>query len=447
MMRRTLALCAMICIIFAGFASADELPAATDGKAADTGEKPGVESAIPGAAAGLLFGAFIGAATIDGVTYTQVTLNPDLDLGGWGIGLDINLEFDKDGKLRPGEWDSWQAILNKIRYIRVGQKGETFFFRLGALKDVTIGHGTIMEGFANTLYYPDVRMPGLQLDIDFGEFGFETFTENALDVDIVATRFFVRPLGGLFKKLHIGVTFAADFDTLNPVKTGKDKYEFEDNPASRVVRVYGIDAGLPLPSLGVLEWMWFADYVQIVDKGNGFSTGLIGEMAFIFNWKLEFNRFAPGFAGPFFDYFYMADRGTKYAALDQITDPYNGWKFRIWRNFSIMKTDDLTLALQVSDTDGDDQKPMLVFDLHVDRKLLFDKVEFHLTYTKKDIDSFKKAFTIEGLDTIINWQIGYMIAENVMISVNYTKTFMEDPENPGQIKGQEATSVQTQLKF
>lgn len=439
MMRKTWVLCVTVLVLFVGFIYADE-------PASESGEKPALES-TPETGAGFLFGAFIGATTIDGITYTQISLNPDLDFGSWGIGLDLNLEFDKNGKLRPGEWDSWQAILNKIRYVRVGHKGETFFFRLGALKDVTIGHGTIMEGFANTLYYPDVRMVGLQLDIDFGSFGFETFSENVLDLDMIATRFFIRPFGGLLDRLHIGFTFAADFDTLNPVKTGKDKYEFEDNPASSSARVYGIDVGLPLPSLGILEWMVFFDYMQIIDKGNGFSAGLMGEMAFIFNWKLEFNRFAPGFIGPFFNQFYLADRATRYDSLDTITEPYNGWKFRIWRNFSIVKTDDLTLALQVSDTDGDDQKPMMVFDLHIDRKLLFDKVEFHLSYIKKDIDSFKKAFVIEGLDTIINWQIGYMIAENVMLSVNYTKTFMEDPNNPGHIKGQEATSVQTQLKF
>ena len=159
MMRKIMAVAAALVLLplFATAILAADAPEAASSAAAGSSSS----AASTPAGSGLLFGAMIGATTIDGVTYTQIVLNPDIDLGGWGFGLDMNLEFDKDGKIRSGEWNTWQAIVSKIKYIRVGEKGDKFFMRLGALTDVSIGHGTIMEGFANTFFYPDVRMLGI----------------------------------------------------------------------------------------------------------------------------------------------------------------------------------------------------------------------------------------------------------------------------------------------
>jgi hypothetical protein len=94
---------------------------------------------------------------------------------------------------------------------------------------------------------------------------------------------------------------------------------------------------------------------------------------------------------------------------------------------------------------NDLERPMATFNLHISKAVLFNKMEFDLLYVKKNIRDFKSAITIEGEDTVINWTIGYMIAENVMLTVVYTKTFAYD-EN-GVLVGQESTLIKTDLRF
>jgi hypothetical protein len=403
---------------------------------------------------GFRFDTVIGAANMShssgtNTTYTQLIFSPELEIGIFGIGFDINLEFDAERNLREGEWDSWRAILSKISYFRINEKGDPFYLRAGSLRKASLGHGTIVERFDNTLYMPEVRLMGLQLDMDFDVVGFEIFTSNAFLFDIFAGRAYVRPFSGLLERFYIGTTFAADFDTRDyRIQAGGDKYNFNRVDGDKEsVHILGLDVGLPLPSLGILTWLLYADFTTILDAGHGFATGFMGDFAFIFNWKLEFTRSSAHYIPSYFDSLYLINRSTRFEDLENITESYSGWLFRIWQDFSIIGKNDLTVSLQIRDSFNDTQKPMMSFDLYVDRQLIFDRVEFNLNYTKSEIDSFGSAFKIRGLDTFITMSVGYMIAENVMISIIYQKTFIDDPAEPGTLKGQETTMVQTQLKF
>lgn len=405
---------------------------------------------------GFMFGSTIGAVTIDGKTYTQIIMKPDLKFDKFGIGLDLNFEFDENGKIREGEWKGWQAIVNKIRYLQYGDKGEKVFVKLGNIDYATIGHGTILDGFSNALYYPDIRLLGWALDLDFGFLGFESFVPNILHPDFFAGRLYVRPLQGtgipILSGLEVGATWAKDFKNQNVVTNGPSKYEFLDADHNHHFAVYGFDLGMPILRLplGVFTMDAFADWAQIEGQGSGTSIGVQGKIAWLFNYRAQLDRFSAGYRSPMFDYFYLANRADtadpkfpgRYQGLAGVTNAYNGWKATIWRSFSIMNKDDLTLMLQYMANDTD--RPSATFRAHIDRKLLFNKVEFDLLYIKKEITSFKNAITIEDENSIVNWKIGYMIAENVMLTVLYTKTFaMKD----GVLVGQESTAVQTELKF
>ncbi|MGB4309377.1 MAG: hypothetical protein WBI94_03730, partial [Candidatus Cloacimonadaceae bacterium] len=50
----------------------------------------------------------VGAITIDGVTYSQLRLRPELEFGKIGVCLDIDLLIDAQGKVSFESWDSWQ---------------------------------------------------------------------------------------------------------------------------------------------------------------------------------------------------------------------------------------------------------------------------------------------------------------------------------------------------
>ncbi len=392
----------------------------------------------------------LAAATIDGETFTQIIMKPEINLKKFGMGFDLNFEMDADGNIREGEWDSWQAVVNKIRYLRLGELGSKFFFKVGNINSVSIGHGTIMGGFSNNIFFPDIRMLGIRLNLDFGLFGFESFVDNFLDYDIFAGRVYIKPLRKsripIFKRIAIGFSAAIDLDNQNPLVTGKNKYEYADDDTSQSdLYIYGVDIDLPLPSLGVLTWTFFADYVTINNKGAGMTTGFAGKLIWLFDWKLEYMRYGKKFVGPFFDQLYLLDRKDKYTELDLITEAYNGWQLTIWKNFSLTAPNDLTVSLQYKAEENND--PSMHFTLHVDRKLLFNKVEFDLDYTRTEISSFAKVFKIEDLNAIITLKLGYMIAENLMMSVTHIRSFKDDGTGTGTLEAMNSTSIETEIKF
>ncbi|PKL74317.1 MAG: hypothetical protein CVV27_21110, partial [Candidatus Melainabacteria bacterium HGW-Melainabacteria-1] len=133
----------LLMIAFTTALAADEVPAAPTDQAAD-GQSP----------VNFGMGAVFGAVTIDGMNYQQIGLRPELTLWRIGIGLDIHVLLDEEGKVREEDWDNWEDYLDKLYYIRFGQKGDTFFFRYGGLDWTTLGYGTLIYGYSNMLEYP-----------------------------------------------------------------------------------------------------------------------------------------------------------------------------------------------------------------------------------------------------------------------------------------------------
>jgi len=108
----------------------------------------------------------MGSATINGEIYNQISIRPEIPIGKMGIGLDIYLYFNSDG-IYKGNWDfqdgkaSYQTIIDKIYYIRWGQPGESLYFRIGGLNQVSLGYGILVKNYSNTMRYPEIRKIGL----------------------------------------------------------------------------------------------------------------------------------------------------------------------------------------------------------------------------------------------------------------------------------------------
>ena len=113
-----------------------------------------------------------GNLNVGSVNYFTMRLQPDLAIGKFGVGLDVNFEFDAQGNFRTTEYSTWQAVLSKIVYVRYGVKGEPVFAKLGGISDFTLGNGTIVNNYNNRLNYPSVKKIGLEFDLDFKISGF-----------------------------------------------------------------------------------------------------------------------------------------------------------------------------------------------------------------------------------------------------------------------------------
>ena len=111
-------------------------------------------------------GAF-GAVTIDGKIWNQIALRPILPFGKLVIALDLVFYIDQDGNIHKDEWDFStgekvkNSLIDKIYYIKYGSRWSGNYFKVGALDNVTMGYGILINHYTNTLLYPQVRKVGM----------------------------------------------------------------------------------------------------------------------------------------------------------------------------------------------------------------------------------------------------------------------------------------------
>ena len=113
-------------------------------------------------------GAF-GAVTIDGKIWNQLALRPILPFGKLSIALDLVFYIDQDGNIHKDEWDFSSGekvkntLIDKIYYIKYGNRYGENYFKVGALDHVTMGYGILISNYTNTLLYPQVRKVGMEI--------------------------------------------------------------------------------------------------------------------------------------------------------------------------------------------------------------------------------------------------------------------------------------------
>lgn len=163
-------------------------------------------------------GGVVGAITIDGVTYSQIRLRPELEFGKLGIGLDIDLLIDANGKARFEDWDDWRDYLGKLFYLRYGTRNDLFYFKTGSIADYTLAQGLIFNNFSNMLRYPDVKNIGSYIGLNTGisALGMEIYSHDIFRNQILAARLHAKPLEMLnlpwFKNLAVGINAGWDRD-------------------------------------------------------------------------------------------------------------------------------------------------------------------------------------------------------------------------------------------
>jgi len=180
-------------------------------------------------------GGSVGAITIDNQTYSQIRLQPELQVWKFGVGLDIDLIIDAEGKVRKDDWDEWQDYVNKILFLRFAQRNDPFYFKVGSIPDYTLGNGLIFNHYSNMTLYPQVKNVGGYAGINthLSGLGFEVYTHNLHKNEILAGRVHFQPLAvtniPLLEKLRVGVN----------VGTDRDQYaKYEDDDGDNIPDVY-----------------------------------------------------------------------------------------------------------------------------------------------------------------------------------------------------------------
>lgn len=377
--------------------------------------------------------------------YSKICLQPEFSIWKIGVGLDLQVYLDENGNVREDDWNSWEDVANKILYLRYGKKGEPLYINFGGINSATIGHGMIFNRYSNMMRYPEVKKVGLIFDINRPSWGIETITTNLIKEEVVGGRFYFRPFysTGLFllDRLAIGVSAGKDSDPDDDSETEEDS---EDS-----ISVAAADIELPLLDNPILSATLFADAAQMqlgdkyltehtyfnsvtnstttlihtksANNGTGYMAGFLGKLL-IFDYKVVYKSLDNNFIDGYFDTFYEVDRSYK---ANTISDTVSPKKEGYYGELGYILMNKISVMASYEDLKNDINEiyPWVHAELNVDKSLLLNKVFFNFSYDKKNVQNWEQIKNINGGNALIKTELGYAVADSVMLVIIKEKTY------------------------
>lgn len=370
----------------------------------------------------------LGMTVIDDQSYVTINLRPDIAIGKFGFGLNVNLLYNtENGAIRGEDWDENYDWARLIRYIRYGHKRDKFYAKVGTLDAARIGHGFLMNYYTNEASYDD-RKIGLAFDIDFGTYGFETVTNNLGRFEIFGTRGYIRPLLSvidipIIKNITFGASYVTDIDP-DHVRNSNDG-----------VYTWGLDVELPLINTSVLNTYTYFDYGKINNYGSGTAFGIATDLRIIagvaeVSARLERRLLGKEFIPSYFDAFYEIQRHQpiedgsilrKDESLAFIQDETKGVFGELAGH--ILNTIRLVGNFQRLD----DTNNSGVMHLAAETKENVPMIALQATYDKMGIETLNDAFTLDNR-SIARLGIGYKVKPYLVLFMDYIYTFQFDEE-------------------
>ena len=301
------------------------------------------------------FNGGFGLNWIDGKLYYGIRLTPEVSFDNWGVGLDLQLDFDQQGNFRKENYNEFSDYLSIIRYVRYGLKNDPVYVKVGALDYYTLGHGSIIDNYNNSPTF-DARRIGMVADIDYGKFGLESIYSNFFQAGLIGIRGYYRPFQftsqadmPIIGKLELGATFASDFNDKAGIISGRfDKVSRKFIPTvdDGSMNIIGLDFGFPILNAGLLDVSFYTDYSKIINFGSGIASGFrfdinaFGDIRGYakFERRFTFGKYLPSYFNSLYEVQrFQADtaNGTfksKAATLASISDRGNGYAMELGLN-------------------------------------------------------------------------------------------------------------------
>ena len=272
----------------------------------------------------------------------------DLDLI-FGIHAPLNIvlvstDISKNNQgvhFKKEDWDEWQDYLKILRYIKIGNSEDNFYFSIGSNLAETIGHGTILRRYIPN-HDATFSTLSTKLNYYFDYGGFEALLGDVARGNIFGGLVFIKPFSAIdnywARSVSFGYTFVADRNAPTELKYVKYyDYDAEDYAAGkdeRVPRIANDSKGRPIVAEDEFLYMQgidfevklfknektdlkiFTDYSWFktnIEKG-GFTFGLLGRFNLDQNnqhairIQLEGRAHHDSYMPSFFDTFYDIER-------------------------------------------------------------------------------------------------------------------------------------------
>lgn len=283
-------------------------------------------------------GIFLGAAfnrIVGEGNYARTVVNTDFAIGpvGLGLSLPLNLLIQPDkgvnrdditysGILRKRDWDEPQDFVKFMRYLRYGHKRDPVYLLAGQLWGATIGHGTLVNRYANSLNLDHPKL-GVAFDLNSDFAGIETLADHVGDPALLAGRFYLRPFGDtpIARGWAIGASFATDRTAprrLALLPAGGLQQDAQGNPivaASDAVWAGGVDTEFEVLHNSLISLIPYVDLNRIAGAGNGLHAGVLADiylpvplLTVNVTTRLEYRMMQAGYIPEYFDQTYDLGR-------------------------------------------------------------------------------------------------------------------------------------------
>jgi hypothetical protein len=211
-----------------------------------------------------VLGMEVGSITMDGTTYGKAVFQPKIHLPNFRTQFYLPIIYS-DNLLDPKDWhkpqgnDEWsfgtdqpegdvlaivgdvlKDLILKIKYIEIGDYRDPFFLKLGNIENMTLGHGILINNYANDADFPSVRRLGMNIGLTGKKVGLELLTNDLSNPEIFGTRFVFRPAAPSFG-FGAALSVAAD---INPAGDLTKAVENETAGNLSAVQLAAADAGL-----------------------------------------------------------------------------------------------------------------------------------------------------------------------------------------------------------
>jgi len=452
----------------------------------------------------------IGAVTMDGQTWTQIALRPEIPIGKLGIALDLTLYFDENGDVRKEDWDEPKDWIGKIYYVRWGHKGDPLYVKAGALDNVTLGYGVLVRHYSNAMQYPSIRRTGAEFDVTVaGRPQFEGFLADFRELGGVGAHGLLglRVSYPVIGKLRAGASVIADGnlyagmadadddhvpDALDRFPESDDGYEYEvwhelrrelgatsqlwdqvrrtasypgdawmNSPlqsyagAQESVQAYVADLGYELlPNLDL-----YLQYATFQDFGDGWAPGVRWRPFSFLEAGMEYRVWNEEFIGEFFGRSYDNERTFFLASSDSTgalltkrsllagAPAMKGWFADARASIFNILTVYASFNTMKPDEAGYDDWNSLFGDASLNLSKVPKLTELGAYYQQTGVESL---LDLKTPSTVHGLRLGYELAPGAEMRFNWRTTYV-DVDGDGEIHGEAETdrlfSVETVFRL
>ncbi len=397
--------------------------------------------------------------------FVTLDLYNNMSIGPVSFGLWVPLrlrvwdrEPDDDGVIREEDWDEVSDYARLLRFVEVNLGGDSWRFRgrFGALEGESLGHGTVIAGYYNSLDR-DHYQAGLVLDAAIKYGGVHIMLDNLLAPEIFGLRVHARPT--LFftdnqwaSKLVVGLSYSADTNApvslqgrpvaflpgsvtplVQPVVDDENNYVVS---SSRNLPIVGLDFEYAIIQSKLIDLVPYIDINFLMDRdtGVGFHIGAFFNIRIptpvgpTLLTRLEYRAMSQGYAPRYIDSLYESQRVqyapgvatnslglpmTKLGWLRTNESGPNGWLGELYLDFAGW----VQVGGTYEDFDGPNNASLTL-------RLLLPKlsiVKAGAYYMRRGFDDLEGAFDLDG--ALLNAWVKVRAYGPLYLAASYTRTW------------------------